>query len=281
MGRVGDVGVLVGRRFLALAGVVSDQVHLELFGGDIAQGQPARVDAFAAEMVDDAGTAVLGARGRLQVPEAARAVHADIVEDVHVAVGVLARERGVEEQLVGHDHAVPGRADVHAVEAAVAGFDVAGVGAGGLLGDQAHSAADGVLAEQRALRAPNDFDAVEVQQVEDRALWAAVVDTVDIDRHAGLERQDVVAQAHAPDEGGKGGAPACAEGADHRIGHRAGQVGDVGLAHGFDLLAGDGADRQRSLLQLGGAELGGHHHLAHLGPGGVGGDRTVGGQGRA
>src|SRR6185369_1795945 len=67
---------------------------------------------------------------------------------------------------------------------AIRGLQRAGVGSGGLFRIELHSAADGIAARQGALRAAQDLDAVEVEQVEDGAGQRGVVDIVHVDAHA-------------------------------------------------------------------------------------------------
>ncbi len=62
-----------------------------------------------------------------------------------------------------------------------------------------HRAADRVLAGERALRAAQDFDAVEVEQVEQRGGQRRVVDVVDIESDAGSKRRVEVELADAAD----------------------------------------------------------------------------------
>jgi hypothetical protein len=77
-----------------------------------------------------------------------------------------------------------------------------------LFRDDAHRAAERVLAEQSALRTTQHLHALDVEQVEDRSLRTAVVNVVDVNGHAGFERQDVVAETDAADERRERRAPA-------------------------------------------------------------------------
>src|SRR5690606_30078257 len=56
-----------------------------------------------------------------------------------------------------------------------------------ILGGQLDRAAGGVLAVQRALRAAQHFHLGDVEQGEQRAVDARVVDVVDVHAHAGVE----------------------------------------------------------------------------------------------
>ena len=120
----------------------------------------------------------------------------------------------------------------------------------GLARDDAHGAAERVLAEQRALRAAQHLDALDVEQVQDGALRTAVVDVVDVDRHAGLERQRVVAQADAANERGGRRAPAGAERRDDRVRHERVEIERARRAARFEHVARERRDRERRLLQV-------------------------------
>ena len=64
-------------------------------------------------------------------------------------------------------------------------------------------AADGVAAVKRALRAAQDFDPIDVVDVEHRRLRAVEVDVVEIDADAVFEAGDRILLADAADEGGE------------------------------------------------------------------------------
>src|SRR5690606_4595241 len=72
---------------------------------------------------------------------------------------------------------------IEAAEVAEAAVDAQLVFAGGLLGNVADGATGGVAPVQRALRATQHFDAIDIEQVEHRAVLAGDVDIVDVQRH--------------------------------------------------------------------------------------------------
>ncbi len=275
-----QVRVLVRRALLVHLRDIGDEVELRLVGREPAECRAARLHVLVAEVVHDA--AVLGAdvlraelavqvdrRGRRQrqrnaerrvrgarqdagaaAAEAPGAVHAFVVEDVEVAVGLLRRRREARVHLVGHERDVVRAAQVDAVVAAEFHLDVARVVALGLARDEPDRAADRVLAEQRALRTAQDLDALEVEQIQDRALRTAVIDVVDVDRHARLERQRVVAEADAADERRGGRAPARAERLDDRVRRERVDHRDVGEVARLEVLARERGDRERRLLEV-------------------------------
>src|SRR5690606_14260296 len=65
-------------------------------------------------------------------------------------------------------------------------------------------AADGVLAVQRALRAAQYFDALDVEHVEQRTLRPCDVDIVQVDAHARVHAPQRIGLADAADVGGDG-----------------------------------------------------------------------------
>ncbi len=107
------------------------------------------------------------------------------VELVDVAVLVLVDPGNAGKQVVGQRKVDPG-AQADPLAAAVSAFDVAFARAFGTLGEHLDRAAFGVAARQRALRAAQDLDPLEVEQVEHRAGQLRIVDVVDVDAHAGL-----------------------------------------------------------------------------------------------
>src|SRR5665213_1615450 len=65
----------------------------------------------------------------------------------------------------------------------------------------ADGAADGVTSEQSALRAFEDFDARDVEEIDVRADRASEINAVQIDAHAGIEVEREVVLADAADRG--------------------------------------------------------------------------------
>ena len=72
-------------------------------------------------------------------------------------------------------------------------------------GDVFDSATDRVAAVERALRAAQDFDALDVEHVKDGALRTVEIDVVDIDADTGFETGNRILLADTADEGGEGG----------------------------------------------------------------------------
>ena len=76
----------------------------------------------------------------------------------------------------------------------------------GLLREQLDGAADGVASRQRALRAAQDFDAIEIEQIEQRAGQRGQVDVVDVQADARFQREVEIGLADAADVGDEAGA---------------------------------------------------------------------------
>ena len=182
--------------------------------------------------------------------ERARAVYALVVQDVEVAVLLLRRRRNPNHQLVVDDREIVRAAHVHAVALAGLKLDEPFARTLRLFGDDAHRAPERVLAEQRALRTAQHLHALDVEQIEDRALGTAVIDVVDVDRHAGLERQRVVAQADAADERRRGRAPPGTERRNHGVRHECVEIECARGAARLQRVARDRGDRERRLLQV-------------------------------
>ncbi|MNJ30382.1 hypothetical protein D3C77_249800 [compost metagenome] len=143
-----------------------------------------------------------------------------------------------------------GRGDqVALVVAAVGGADLAfrlvGVDA---LGDVFDGAADGVAAVQGALRAAQDLDALDVEDVQHRRLRAGDIDVVHIEADAGLEAPQRVLLAHAADEGDQGRVRP-ARRLQRQAGGGAGQFGDVRRAFLLQLFGREGRDGHRHVLE--------------------------------
>ena len=157
---------------------------------------------------------------------------------------------------------VEAAAEVDPVAAAVGGRDAARIVAFGALRIELHRPADRVAPGERPLRAAQDLDPLEIEQVEDRAGERGVVDVIHIEPDAGLERRVEVVLADAADVGDERGA----EGRALRLErHRRGLVGhlaDVGLAARLEHLGVDRGDRERGVLQVLLAELRGDEDLA-------------------
>ncbi len=171
-------------------------------------------------------------------------------------IGQAAGEIGAE------DRAADLAARLKVVEASI-GQRVGGAEAlARLVGDDPQRAGAGIAAIERALRPAQDFDALDIVEVEHRADLARLVDVVDIDRDHRL--LNGVGLAHAAQGIGLGGVADIGPG-DGEVGDLAGEVADrVDLAV-LQVLGPEGRNRDRRILQVGFAPLGGHHHLVHTG----------------
>ncbi len=160
--------------------------------------EPARgigLPAFRAEL----------AAGRLNVRREAarrarrrRVVRARVVEAGYIAVHRPRHARNADVEVVV-DRESARTLDVGAVELALGQRDVDVVLAVRLAGEQLQRAADRVASGERALRAAQNLDAVEVEEVDQVAGDRRVVDVVDIDADAGLDRRIEVRLADAAD----------------------------------------------------------------------------------
>ena len=188
---------------------------------------------------------------------AAVVVSVDIAVLARVGAGQPARE------MVGQLEVGAG-AQVDAVAAAVGDRHIAAALARRLARHEADGAALGVAAVERALRSAQDFDALDIEQVEICAGQARIVDIVDVEPHAGLESRIEIGLAEAADVG------------DHRFaeGGRLGtqvharrivqDIRELGRALRLDLLRRERRDRDRRVLQFLLAVLRGHHDFFKL-----------------
>ena len=147
------------------------------------------------------------------------------------------------------------------VAAAIADLDEAAAVGVRPPGDQADRAADRVAALERALRAAQDLDPLEIEQVEIGAGQRRIIDVVDIDADAGLVGRAEIELADAADRGADRGAEG---GALLAQGHVRGLVGDLDeavLAALLEQLGRNRGDRERRILQPLRAELGGDDHF--------------------
>src|SRR5690606_28839757 len=114
--------------------------------------------------------------------------------------------------------------------------------------EQLYRAADRVLARERTLRTAQDFDPVEIEQVEHRTHHDAVIDVVDIHADTGLQGEVGIVLAYAANE--YGGAVKCC--AALRYGDVRSDIGAVRhAAHrlAFEGFTADRRDRDRLVLQ--------------------------------
>ena len=133
-----------------------------------------------------------------------------------------------------------------------------------LLREQLDGAADGVAARQRALRTAQDFDALEVEQVEQRAGQRGQVDVVDVQADARFQREVEVGLADAADVGDEAGAVGLRLRREEDVGRLRGDFVDAGLAARLEHVAGDRGDGERRFLQILAAELRGHDDFFEL-----------------
>ncbi len=126
----------------------------------------------------------------------------------------------------------------------------AGVISLGLLGDVTHRATEGAAPEQCALRTAQNFHALEVHEVELRGHRRRVVNVIDVDGNAGLEREVEIILADATDVRGLGISEGCLRLPEACVRDRQGDVGRTGKAALLDILGSDGADGDRGLLQI-------------------------------
>jgi hypothetical protein len=208
-------------------------------------------------MVDDAAR---GRRAQRRDAIGIAGVRAAVVHARDVTVLALGDTRDAREQRVRQREVAAG-AQIDAVARAVGHGDVAGVVALRLARVQLDRAADGVASGQRALRATQDLDTLEVEQVEHRAGQRGVVHVVHIDADAGLQRGVEIALADAADRGGDGGPEGRALRLEGDVRRLARQLCDVGLRAILEHARGDRRDRERGVLNVLFAELRGDDDL--------------------
>ncbi len=191
-------------------------------------------------------------------------------DDVGAAAGGQARvihpvaamlvEAGEAERPVLADRAADGALEIRRVVVAVAGLEVATRLARGAHRVELHHAGRRVAAEQRALRAAEDLDHLQVERrkaLQDRVLLHHVV----VDQRDGLRRIEVeVRVAEATHVEAREGA---AEGRlDQQARHAARQEAHVVAARGEDvqLLVAERRHRHRDVLHVFDPALGRDHH---------------------
>ena len=102
----------------------------------------------------------------------------------------------------------------------------------------AEQTANGVATEQRSLRATQDFDAVSVGHLHQRAGVGGEINAIEVNSHGGVERLFDVVQLHATD--GDGCRAIAQRGVDDEVG---GQLGHALNVAGIRLLEGSGIQR--------------------------------------
>ena len=167
----------------------------------------------------------------------------------------------------GGDRPVVGQAlirvEVSSPAPARAGFErePAGLFASRRPGDDVDRTADRVAAVESALRPAQHFDALDVRQVPVLSDLAPEVDAVDVDADAGVGGDEVILQADAADERVGGGGVAGREAGHVQVRDELADVDQVGDALPLKLLAGEGGDRDRHLVDALLALLGGNGDL--------------------
>jgi hypothetical protein len=99
------------------------------------------------------------------------------------------------------------------------------------------------------LRPAQHFDALQIEQVENRAGGPAEYDVIDIDRDSLLRGRFEIAVTETADGRRERRAPTGTELVDDDVRGPIGDVDDAGGAVVCQCLAGDGGDRERRLLQ--------------------------------
>ncbi len=198
----------------------------------------------------------LGAQGQVIVAGQVAAV----VQIVHIAVTVGTGDRGAKGQLVGDDRSGDAGAQLLEAEIAAGGLERSAPGLRRFARRDVDGAGRGVLAEQRALRAAQHFDLLQVDQVELRLAGPAVIDVVDIEADALFQavigQGDITAQAANADIG-----VARVEGQGLDAGHQLFQLVQAKGAAGLDLSGAQRRDGYGDALDVFAAAAGGDHDL--------------------
>ncbi len=120
---------------------------------------------------------------------------------------------------------------------------------GGPAADVLDGAADRVLAVERALRSAQHLDALDVEDVEQRALRPGDVDVVEIEADAGVDAPQRIGLADAAHEGGQR-RRLVAPGIDREVRHAGLDLRDIGGGDVLQLFTLDHGDRHRHLLDV-------------------------------
>ena len=220
-----DVDDDLGRALGSFVRVIPREIDLHRAGRLPAERAPGAIAVAAAECAFLAGIAV--DRTLTHAPDAFVAilrVNALVVEPLDVAVLPFGAADHAERQSIA-DAEVIGAAHLVTVAAAARQLDVAGIVPTRLFRDQAQCAADRVASKQRTLRPAQNFDPFEVEHVEDRTVSRGVIDVVDIEADARLERGQKVDLPQAADERLVGLRTVAGAAAGHfDIGHRVGDI---------------------------------------------------------
>ena len=132
----------------------------------------------------------------------------------------------------------------------------------GLVGDVAQRAGLGAGAEQRALRAAQHLEAIEVEELEiGRKQRDRNRRLIEVHAHLLLHARLVANHLPGADAADRDLALARAEVRNRQSRDIARQIDDVFSARVDDLILRFGSDRERNVLQRGAAQLRGHHDL--------------------
>jgi hypothetical protein len=138
--------------------------------------------------------------------------------------------------------------DFALVEAAAGGGHVEGRFVGDIASHILDRAGDGVFAVQRALRTAEHFDALDIVNIQQRALRTRDVHVVDVNADAGLEAPQRVVLSHAANVGIDGAAGGAA-GVDLDVRRERGHVFQCAHILGLQLIGGQRGNRHRHILQ--------------------------------
>ncbi len=252
--RSGELGDIVAidqhrrARLVTLARVVGRYVDLDIGIGRPAERHFASGKAGAAQCAD----LRVGASGHRRHIGARMGQR--IVENLDIAIAVLAHARDAHGQVVGQlEIEMPPQ--INAMIAAIGGFERTGIVALGLHAIELDRPAQRIAPGERALRPAQHFDAVEVHQVEQRAGQGGQIDIVDIHAHARFQGEVGVRLPDAADERDDAGAKILILRGQRHVGGLRRHFGNVGLPACGQHGAIHGSDGQRRILQLLIAEL--------------------------
>ncbi len=141
----------------------------------------------------------VGLLQRQRARQCGRAVLGHLAGEIqHVDVAILLLEAaGQTQKEVGRQTEVHRAGRLHQVARTVGQREMARAVAGGVLGVDLDRAADRGVTRQRALRAAQDFDPVDVGQVKARTDHGRVIDIIDIQADGGRAGEAVLILQHA------------------------------------------------------------------------------------
>ena len=189
-----------------------------------------------------------------------------------MAIAIARYAGDAREDLVGKDREVRARSEVPAAKAAGRRFDTAALASRPRLARvELDRSALRVHAGERALRATQNFNAIEIDEIEGRRGDRSEVDVVDVDADARLHRGALVRLTDAANERAHRIARARWVLLEQHVRCLRGNLPQVRLAARFQHVAGDGGDRERNFLHALFAHLRGHHDFGQriFGAGGL------------